>query len=170
MVLSGNRAAEAVRRASELPSQEGPLRVGWREWVQLPDWGVERLRAKIDTGARTSALHVDNLEELPGNRLSFDVVLDRGANPRTVRVTAAERVRVASVRPSSGHRQRRHVVVTTLRLAGVEKQIEVSLVDRGPMLCRMLVGRTALASDFVVDPAHAYLHSRRRRRRRADGD
>ena len=141
--------------------------VGWREWVSLPEWGVVRLRAKIDTGARTSALHVDNLEILDDGLVSFDVVLDRSEQPRTVRVVAAELVRESNVRPTSGVRQTRHVVETTLRLGPVTKKIEVSLVDRGPMLCRMLVGRTALAGDFVVSPDQAYLHRPRRRKKKA---
>ncbi|MDX1382456.1 MAG: RimK/LysX family protein [Thermoanaerobaculia bacterium] len=140
--------------------------VGWREWVSLPDWGVARLRAKIDTGARTSALHVENLEVLPGGLVSFDVVLDRRESPGTVRVTAAERVRTSTVKPSSGVRQRRHVVETTLKLGAVEKTIEISLVDRGEMLCRMLVGRTALGGDFLVDPEHTYVVSKRKRKRK----
>ena len=135
-----------------------PDLVGWREWVSLPEWGVGPIRAKIDTGARKSALHVDDLEILEDGLVSFDVILDRGQDPRKVHVVAAERVRVSKVRPSSGVQQARHVVETTLRLGGIEKKIEVSLVDRGPMLCRMLVGRTALAGDFIVAPDKAYLH------------
>jgi hypothetical protein len=137
--------------------------IGWREWVSLPDWGVERLRAKIDTGARTSALHVENLEVLEDGQVSFDVVLDRSESPRTVRVVSADHVRTAHVRPSSGVRQRRRVVETRLKIGPVERTIEVSLVDRGEMLCRMLVGRTALGSDFVVRPDQRYLLSARRR-------
>jgi hypothetical protein len=149
-------------------SDPGRTVVGWREWVSLPDWGVKRIRAKIDTGARTSALHVDNLEVLADGLLSFDVVLDRRESPRTVRVVAAERVRTATVRPSSGVRQRRHVVETRLRIGPVDRPIEVSLVDRGEMLCRMLVGRSALGSEFVVSPDQRYLLSawRRPKRRR----
>lgn len=146
-------------------SKPTPMVVGWREWVSLPDWGVERIRAKIDTGARTSALHVANLEVLPDGRLSFDVVLDRKENSRTVRVVT-EQVRTSTVRPSTGARQRRFVVETRMKLGSVEKKIEVSLVDRGSMLCRMLVGRRALGADFVVSPSQAYLVSKRRKARR----
>lgn len=135
--------------------------VGWREWVDLPDWGVTRLRAKIDTGARTSALHVENLEESPDGQLSFDVVLEMGENPRTVRVHSEDLVRVSKVRPSSGIRQRRHVVQTRLVIGDVEQMVEISLVDRGPMLCRMLVGRKALGTAFLVNPRTSYILSAR---------
>lgn len=143
------------------------LVVGWREFVGLPEWGIRALRAKIDTGARTSALHVDDIRHLPGGKVSFDVVLGRSENPRKVHVVAAERVRIARVRPSSGVEQHRHVVATTLRLGPVERTIEISLVDRGPMLCRMLVGRAALGDDVLVDPQRAYLLGRKRTRRRS---
>ena len=150
-------------------SRPEPTVIGWREWLSLPDWGVERLRAKIDTGARTSALHVDNLEVLADGRLSFDVVLDRRENGRKVPVVA-EQVRTSHVRPSTGKRQRRYVVETRMKLGSVEKRIEVSLVDRGGMLCRMLVGRRALGADFVVDPDRSYRISKRRKARKRRRD
>lgn len=146
--------------ADDLPSSLSErTTVGCREWMSLPDWGIARIRVKIDTGARTSALHVENLEILPDGRLSFDVVLDRKESPRTVRVVAAESVRTSTVRPSNGVSESRHIVETRMRLGEVEKTIEVGLVDRGPMLYRMLVGRRALGADFVIQPDEAYLLS-----------
>lgn len=138
--------------------------IGWREWVALPDWDIERIRAKIDTGARTSALHVHNLEVLEDGRLKFDVVLDRRDGSRLVPVIA-DQVRTSHVRPSTGKRQRRHVVETRVKLGLVEKRIEVSLVDRGSMLNRMLIGRLALGADFLVSPDHTYVVSRHRPRK-----
>lgn len=113
-----------------------------------------RLRAKVDTGARTSALDVDEVVPLPGGRVRFAVVLRRD---RSRRIRVEERVsRIARVRPSSGVSQTRYFVETTLRLGDVEKRVELSLVPRRGMLCRMLLGRTALAGDFLVDPDAAY--------------
>jgi len=63
-----------------------PLVIGWTEYVELPDWGVKRLRAKVDTGARSSALHVENIEELPRGRVRFDIVLHREKRDRRVHV------------------------------------------------------------------------------------
>jgi hypothetical protein len=129
------------------------LVIGRREVLSLPDWGV-RLRAKVDTGARTSALDVDDVEPIAGGRVRFSVVLRRD---RTRRVWAEARIsRVSRVRPSSGESRRRYFVATRMRLGEVEKTIEVSLVPRRGMLCRMLLGRTALAGDFLVDPDSAY--------------
>lgn len=124
--------------------------IGWNELVDLPDWRVRRLRAKIDTGARSSALHVTNLAPLPDGRVQFDIVLDRKRAHRRTRVVA-EVSRVARVRSSNGRFTRRYFVRTRLLLGDVEKTIELSLVDREKMLFRMLLGRTALAGDFLID-------------------
>jgi len=131
--------------------------IGRREVVSLPDWGV-RLRAKVDTGARTSALDVDDVEPVAGGRVRFSVVLRRD---RTRRVWAEARIsRVGRVRPSSGESRRRYFVTTRMRLGEVEKTVEVSLVPRRGMLCRMLLGRSGLAGDFLVDPDSAYRQGR----------
>jgi len=139
--------------------------VGWREYVDLPDFNVRGVLAKIDTGARTSALHVDNIVELPGDRVRFDVVLSRKDPAQTV-TTEADLVRTSKVKPSSGQKQHRLVVATTMRLGDVIKTIEVSLVSRHHMLCRMLVGRTALENDFLVDPARKYVFGRKKYKRK----
>ena len=147
------------------------LVVGWREYVALPQWGIASIRAKIDTGARTSAVHVENVEALPGNRVRFEVVHQRGDANSWVPVEA-EIVRESRVRPSTGRRQCRYVVATTLRLGPVEKTIELSLVSRKKMLCRLLLGRTALDDGFLVDPGRTHIlgvPERRRRRGRARG-
>lgn len=132
-----------------------PLIVGWREHVALPQWGVKRVRAKIDTGARTSAIHVGEIQDLPDGRIRFEVVLREKPTRRVVWVEA-QPVREAVVKPSSGQRQQRPVVRTIMNLAGVVKPIELSLVCRKHMLCRMLVGRTALDGSFLVDPQTRY--------------
>jgi len=127
--------------------------IGRREVVTLPDWGV-RLRAKVDTGARSSALDVDDVEPIAGGRVRFSVVLRRD---RTRRVRAEARIsRVGRVRPSSGVSQPRYFVTTRMRLGGIDKPVEISLVPRRGMLCRMLLGRSALTGDFLVDPDAAY--------------
>lgn len=156
-------------------SAQGPPVIGWREYLALPDWGVEKVRAKIDTGARTSAVHVDCIEEQPGERVRFHVVLDRRHPPTTTPVETAI-VRRTRVRSSTGHQQERIVVATTMLLAGVRKTIEVTLVSRKRMLCRMLIGRTALGSDFLIDAGVDHqaplprLARRARAPRRAAGD
>lgn len=129
---------------------ERGLVIGWREWVSAPEWGIDRLRAKIDTGARTSAIHVSSIEDLEGGRLRFDVVRRERPRRRTVTVEA-DHVREARVRPSTGRTQRRPVVRTLIRIGDWEREIELSLVCREGMLCRMLLGRRAL-DGLLVDP------------------
>ncbi|MEQ8769349.1 MAG: RimK/LysX family protein [Phycisphaerales bacterium] len=143
-----------------------PKICGWRERVDLPDWGVTNIRAKIDTGARTSAIHVAEVQDLPDGRIRFEVVLHEKPAHEGVWVTA-EPVREATVKPSSGKRQRRPVVRTTMLMGGVSREIEISLVCRKGMLCRMLVGRRSLEGDFVVDPARRYLVSTKPKRKDA---
>lgn len=123
--------------------------LGWSEPVEFLDWKIN-LRAKVDTGARTSALHVEDLEVIGPDRVRFQVVLNRNASHRRVHVEAPV-LKWARVRSSTGHYSRRCFVRTTVRIAGVEKEIDLSLVSRETMIFRMLIGRTALERDFVVD-------------------
>jgi hypothetical protein len=124
--------------------------IGWREMVDLPEWGVTKVLAKVDTGARTSAIHVENVRHTDRGRVAFDVVRSRkkGAKINTVEAVI---VRETTVRTSTGHEHERIVVATTMKIGAFEKRIELTLVSRKHMLCRMLVGRSALEDDFLVD-------------------
>ncbi len=137
-----------------LPSTPAPLSaktvIGWAEYVSLPDFSIENLKAKVDTGARTSALHVENLTKLPGGRVSFEVVHGRRRNLQRTLVEA-QALRWANVKSSTGETTKRCFIGTRLRLGPVEKWIEVSLVSREKMLFRMLLGRKALEEDFLVN-------------------
>jgi hypothetical protein len=141
--------------------------VGWNEFVDLPEWGIRRLGAKIDTGARSSALHVEDLEVLPRGRVRFRVVVHREHRDRHVSVVAAVSRR-GRVRSSNGQFDYRFFVKTTLMLGPVEKEIEMSLVDRGHMIHRMLLGRTALDGDFLVDVSRRHVQDREARRKKKD--
>src|SRR5262245_10726870 len=138
--------------------------VGWAEYVDFPEWGIRGLRAKSDTGARSSSLHVENLERLSGGRVAFDVVLGRKAEARRVRVTT-RLARESAVKSSRGVPESRPFVSTVVRLGDHERRIELNLVDRGTMIHRMLLGRTAL-EGFLVDVGHRYLLGPRKRRSR----
>lgn len=118
--------------------------------MAFPDWGVKGILAKVDTGARTSALHVENVEHLGDESVEFDVVRSRKYPDRRTRVRAPIK-RTTTIRSSMGRTQERIVVEARVQLAGVDKVIELSLVSRKRMICRMLIGRTALADDFYVD-------------------
>lgn len=150
-LTSARRMRGSTAASRRKPSEK--IVIGRREVVRLPDWGV-RLRAKVDTGARTSALDVADVEPLSGGRVRFSIVLKRDRS-RRVRVEAPV-ARMGRVRPSSGQTQVRYFVETEIRLGDVVKTVELSLVPREGMLCRMLLGRTALARDFLVDPDAVY--------------
>ncbi len=139
-------------------SASAPLLIGWREMVSFPEWNVAGIEAKIDTGARTSAIHVEDVAKLKGNRVRFHLVVSRRKPFKHVPVKA-DLVRTTRVRSSTGHVQERYVVATTVRIGGQRRRIELSLVGRDKMLCRMLLGRTAL-KGFVIDPSRKYLHGR----------
>ena len=158
----------AFEAMAPIRDEEGNIMVvlGWREWVSLPTLGIARLRAKVDTGARSSALHVDALWRFteggapwvgfrvtPGRKRQDDVVEAR-----------APILDERDVVDSGGRRTRRIFLATRLRLAGIEREIEINLSDRGGMLFPMLLGRSAIAGGFTVDPAQSSLHGRPPRR------
>lgn len=124
--------------------------IGWSEYIDLPEWGIDRLKAKIDTGARTSALHVESLEKTSNGKVRFEVVHGTRRNPRRTVVTSKV-VKWARVRSSNGHFQLRCFVRTPIQVGPVCKEVEISLVSREKMLFRMLIGRKALEHDFLVN-------------------
>jgi hypothetical protein len=136
--------------------------IGWAEYVDIPEWNISGLRAKMDTGARTSALHVENIREVGHGRVQFDVRLHRRNIDRRVTVEAPI-MRRGRVRPSSGDAQVRIFVSATVRIGDLEQEIELSLVDREKMIFRMLIGRSALAHRFVVDVSRRYSLGRPRK-------
>lgn len=122
--------------------------IGWREWVELPEWGIQ-IRAKADTGAKSSAIDCGDITELPGERVRFTVRLDR--KQKRV-VTLEEPIKLRKrVRSSMGHGHDRIFVETTLRLGKTEKRVLVNLVCRKNMIHRMLLGRETLGGAFLVD-------------------
>ncbi len=144
------------------PKSLRPPRVvlGWRESVALPGLGLTAVKAKVDTGARSSALHVDELwrfVEAGAPWVGFRLSPGLGGVARDVVAPVMDE---RDVTDSGGRRTRRIFLRTTLRLAGIHREIEINLSDRRGMLFPMLLGRTALARAFTVDPARSYLHGR----------
>ena len=139
------------------------IQVGWREWVVLPELGLPKLRAKIDTGARSSALHVERqwrFVEGGAPWVGFALL------PRSHAGEVAAAAAIVDERPvtdSGGHRTLRVFLRTKLRLAGIEREIEMNLADRCGMRFPMLLGRTALAGMFVVDPLASFIRRRKPR-------
>lgn len=129
--------------------------VGYLEYVALPRWGLPCITAKVDTGADTSALHVERLELVGSTWVTFQAV-DEGAELLR-RSIKARIVRRGLVRSSNGGEEERIFVSTPVRLAGRTRTVEVGLVDRSRMQFRMLLGRSALEGVYLVDPARSYL-------------
>jgi len=134
--------------------------VGWREWIGLPDHSPTRLKVKVDTGARTSALHAENIEPLRREGtpwLRFTVLPRQRTRAGAFRVEALQ-VDERSVRSSSGSEEERPVVRLRLALGTTDFTTEVTLTRRDQMGFRMLLGRTALQNRFLVHPGASYLN------------
>lgn len=135
--------------------------IGWREWVCLPGLGIQNIKAKIDTGARTSALHAFSLEVAyeGGAKLARFGVHPFQRDDQTVVWCQAPVVDERSVRDSGGHREWRFVIETDIELAQRRWPIEITLTARDTMLFRMLVGRTAMRA-LRVDPVASFVTGR----------
>jgi len=142
--------------------EKDKLHIGWREWLSLPTLQIPAIKAKIDTGARTSALHaffvepfaVDGVKmvrfDIHPLQKNSDIVLTCEAPIKDERL----------VTDSGGHSEMRFVIETMAVFSGVEWPIEVTLTNRDNMRFRMLLGRTALAEKFLVDPGASYCGGR----------
>ena len=144
------------------------LIVGWREWVALPDLGLPAVKAKVDTGAKTSSLHafaVETFREGGRERVRFGVH-PLQENERLAVWATADIVDERTVVSSSGHEELRVVIRTPLRLGDLTWPVEVTLTDRRSMRLRMLLGREALEGRFLVDVASSYRHGQPHRPKR----
>lgn len=135
------------------------IKIGWREWVALPDLKVGAIKAKIDTGARTSALHAYRIE--PFRRagalwLRFELHPLQRSDAMKV-VCEARAVDERAVRNSGGRVERRYIIRTSLKLGEEIWPIELALANRDQMGFRMLLGRTALEGRAVIEPGRSYL-------------
>ena len=152
---------------------DGPALIGWREWVAFPEWGLEAVKAKIDTGARTSALHAYDLEQFErgGRRWARFVVHPWQRNDNDAQVVEAVLVDQRHVTSSSGAKSLRPVVRAVIDVVGTPHEIEITLTRRDEMGFRMLLGRKAMAGRYLIDPSLSYVAGRpdRSTRRRNRG-
>lgn len=137
--------------------------IGWREWLALPDLHIGAVKAKVDTGARSSALHAFDIEpfELDGRPMVRFSVHPWQHNISQTVVAEAELIGERLVRNSGGLETLRPVIVTSARLFGECWPIEVTLIGRDAMGFRLLLGREAVRRRFLVDPARSFLAGKR---------
>ena len=129
------------------------LLVGWREWIALPEFGVDRLRAKFDSGATMSSLHAERIEEFKRGKIPWVRFFVMGDHDReeTPYHCNAKLIEHRNIRSSNGFIESRPVIETTLYIAGFQWPIEVTLSNRESLECRMLIGRSAIAGRCLVD-------------------
>lgn len=133
--------------------------IGWREWICLPELGIKKIKAKIDTGARTSALHAFALETFIKEgklKIRFEIH-PLQHNVEEIITCVADVVDKRMVTDSGGHREERYVIETPMTMAGQTCPIEITLTERESMLFRMLLGRNALRKRFIVNPARSFV-------------
>ena len=137
--------------------------IGWREWLALPDLGIQAIKAKVDTGARTSALHTFGLEPFEkGGILKVKFGIHPLQRRKDIEINCvADVVDRRRVTSSAGQSEMRYVIRTSVALGEIRWPIELTLTNRKSMRFRMLLGRAAISEHLLVDPARSYLTGRR---------
>ena len=135
------------------------ITVGWREWLALPELGIDKIKAKVDTGARTSCIHAFRVEEFIQDEqvwVRFWVHPIQDDNDTEIQCQAKV-IDQRTVTDSGGHQEQRYVIQTQLLIGGQQWPIEATLTNRDTMKFRMLLGRQAMRNRFTVNPAAAHL-------------
>ncbi len=140
--------------------------IGWREWVLLPDLGLPEIKAKIDTGARTSCLHAFSVEPFikDGKQWVRFGIHPHQDDTETEVFSEAEVIDKRMISDSGGHKEERYVIATEVELANQRWPIEITLTNRDTMLFRMLLGRTAMANRIIVDPGKSFLFGKAKKK------
>ncbi len=136
--------------------------MGWREWVSFPEFAVEKVKAKVDTGARTSALHAENIfvfEENGVQKVKF-VIRPKQKNRKKKVIITATLLSERLVRSSTGYASYRPVILTNITIGNDTWPVEITLVNRDIMGFRMLLGRNAVKKRYLIDPGRSFLLSK----------
>lgn len=142
-----------------MPRRSVPFILGWEEWVTLPELGLDAIKAKVDTGARTSALHafyVDPFGPAGARKVRFGVHPLPRREDVAIECTA-HLIGRREVKSSNGEREQRYVIETPIRIGDRQWRIEVTLANRDMMVYRMLLGRQAIPRDGLVNPSASFL-------------
>jgi hypothetical protein len=139
---------------------------GWREWVALPDLHIKRIKAKIDTGARTSALHASNITPFTKDGAAYVrfVVHPLQRQKKPAKTCVALVIDHRRIMDSGGRSEERYVVRTSLTIGQSRWPVELSLTNRDQLGFRMLIGRQALRRRYVVDPSRSFVTKMKRRK------
>lgn len=164
---AGDMASASFTTSDSVPTGQGdtyteldsPLIIGWREWVSLPNLDVPAIKAKIDTGARTSAIHAFDIERFKNDKgedyVAFTVQPVQ-RDTTIIRRCEAPLIDIRSVTDSGGHKTDRYFIQTDVQIGTHIRSIEMTLTQRDDMLFRMLLGRTAMVPDIQVDPSRSF--------------
>lgn len=146
------------------------IEIGWREWVELPELTKQPIKVKVDTGAQTSALHATDIRIVRVGQKRFVrfTIHPEQKNKKLSVSVKAELVEKRHVRSSTGDLTHRPVIRTSIRLNGIEKSIEITLVNRDMMGFRMLLGRQALRGQFIVNPSKSFVFDKKKKRKARD--
>ena len=131
--------------------------LGWREWVELPDLAIGPIKAKVDTGARTSALHAVNVDLFERDEQIWVSFVFENEDGSLGSLNETPVLEFRDVTNSGGQSESRPVIQTPVKLGTVCKMVELTLTQRDNMVYRMLLGRTTLSSDFIVAPSESFV-------------
>ena len=140
--------------------------LGWREWVGFPELGITQIKAKVDTGARTSCLHAFLVEPFERDGVPwvrFAIHPNQNSSSEVVSCEAPA-LEQRFVRDSGGHEELRYVIETTISIGESIHSVEVTLTDRDSMKFRVLLGRSAIRGQYLVDAGRSYLRGKRKRK------
>jgi len=139
-----------------------PLEIGWREWVAFPDLKVTRIKAKIDTGAKTSAIHAFRIKEVMKGgapHVQFFLHPEQKRKKPEIKCVAPV-IDIRRIRSSNGETQERYIIESLMKLGGREWPVELSLSKRDDMGFRLLIGRDAITKKVIIHPGKSYLLGR----------
>lgn len=157
-----NNVTTKIRNIKDLPV------IGWREWVKLPDLGVSKIKVKVDTGARSSALHVFDLEEFTKDGelwVRFTIHPNQRDGKKEIKAEA-KILDYRSVKNTGGKSTKRPTIMTNVTLLGFTWSVELTLANRDTMGFRMLLGREAIRRRMLVDPGGSYYGGKPKRKKK----